>query len=158
MRIYWINQFSNGKLGMMARPKGNDWLEDEIKKLQLFNVNCVVSLLENHEIEDLDIEQEEKLCQKYGIQYINYPIPDRNIPDEKSYLRLISEIDNQLKSGQKIVVHCRMGIGRTSVICAGILIKNGIKSNEVFDILSEIRTLKVPDTQEQYDWIQRLDF
>lgn len=154
MRIYWIDTFEKGNIGMMARPKGNDWLEDEIRKLDMSGVNMVISLLENHEEVELDIEEEHNICQKYGIDYINFPIEDRGVPkDIDSFVRLISTIDQNLRDDKKIVIHCRMGIGRTSIVTAGMLIKNGYKAESVFDFLSKKRTLKVPDTDEQVEWI-----
>jgi len=156
MRIYWISEFASGDVGMMARPRGNDWLEDEIKKLKLNGVNCVVSLIEQSEIYELEIEKEEFYCNQNQIDFINYPIRDRGIPEKESFINLITELDRKLKNGEKIVVHCRMGIGRTSMVSAGILIMNGMNSNIVFDLLSEKRTLKVPDTEIQSDWIKRI--
>jgi hypothetical protein len=30
-RIYWIDDLESGQLGIMPRPRGGDWLEDEIQ-------------------------------------------------------------------------------------------------------------------------------
>lgn len=158
MRIYWVDAFEKGNLGMMARPKGNDWLEDEISKLNMLGVSMVVSLLEKHEEEELNIEEEQDLCRKYQMQYLNLPIKDRGVPDDVGvFIQLISSIDQGLKEGKKIVVHCRMGIGRTSMVTAGVLLKNGSQAESVFEFLSEKRTLMVPDIQEQVEWIKELE-
>ena len=154
MRIYWINEFAKGNVGMMARPRGNDWLEDEICKLKKLEVDTVVSLLEPNEIIELKLEKEKVICKKWGLEFINFPICDRAIPtDPNAFLKLISTIDTKLKDDKKIVVHCRMGIGRTSMVAAGLLIKNGAKLDIVFDLLSEKRTLNVPDTDQQKQWV-----
>lgn len=35
VKIYWLHNFENGsKLGIMARPRGNEWLEGEIISLK----------------------------------------------------------------------------------------------------------------------------
>ena len=55
-KIYWLHTFENAaKIGIMARPRGNDWLEDEIIHLKNQNVNVLVSLLERSEIEELNL-------------------------------------------------------------------------------------------------------
>lgn len=157
MRIYWINEFNKGNLGMMARPRGNDWLEDEIIKLKQFEVDTVISLLESDEIIELEIEKEKEICEKWKINFINYPIRDRDLPtDDRTYIELISKIDQKLKENEKVVIHCRMGIGRTSVVAAGVLIRNGINVDTVFGLLTEKRTLPVPDTDEQKQWVMKL--
>lgn len=153
MRIYWIDEFNKGNIGMMARPRGNDWLEDEIIKLKERDINCIVSLLERSEIYELEIEKEAFFCNKNGIDYINYPIKDRGIPEKKTFINLIIEIYKRVKQSEKIVIHCRMGIGRTSMVSAGVLIMNGTDPNIVFELLTKRRTLSVPDTHIQKDWI-----
>jgi protein-tyrosine phosphatase len=100
---------------------------------------------------------ESVLCRQNGIDFIRYPIKDRNVPkDLNSYLNLITEIDKRLDKGEKIIIHCRMGIGRTGITAASVLTKNGWEQNEVFKRLSEIRTLEIPDTQEQIEFIKEV--
>ncbi|WP_271766720.1 protein-tyrosine phosphatase family protein [Aquimarina algiphila] len=155
MRIYWTDILKKGNLGMMARPKGNDWLEDEIRALKNVEVNTIVSLLEKHEEITLEITEEAFFCKKYDIEYINFSIPDRGIPKEiDPFIALITHIDNQLKDHKKVIVHCRMGIGRTAMVVGAILIKNGIDPEYVFEHLSKTRTLTVPDTEEQKEWVK----
>lgn len=154
MRIYWIDILGRGKLGMMPRPKGDYWMESEIWKLKRAKVNTVVSLLEQRESLALGIQQEEKLCEKYGIHFINFPIKDRGTPeDTTSFFQLVDLINDRLTNGENVVVHCRMGIGRTALVSAAILIKNGYPIENIFAFLSEKRTLSVPDTEEQKEWI-----
>ena len=43
--IYWIKAAGPGKLAVMPRPRGGDWLEDEIRGLKRFGVDILVSLL-----------------------------------------------------------------------------------------------------------------
>ena len=154
MRIYWIENLPKGALGMMARPRGGDWLEDEIKQLNFQGIDMVLSLLENQESYDLDIQNEGKLCGENQIEFVNFPIEDRSVPDdERSFFELIENLENEVKDGKKIVVHCRMGIGRTSLVLSGLLIRLGFDPKNIFDFLSQTRTLEVPDTAEQINWI-----
>ncbi|MEL6823245.1 MAG: dual specificity protein phosphatase family protein [Calditrichota bacterium] len=154
MKIYWIDDIHNGTLGMMARPRGNDWLEDEIKKLKILDVKLVVSLLEEHEETELKLSEEQGYCKQNDIEFVSFPIADRGVPKNlKAYQKLVLKIDQRLKRNNKVVIHCRMGIGRTSVIAAGVLLKNGYEPNSVFKYLSEVRTFSVPDTEEQVNWI-----
>jgi hypothetical protein len=58
--IYWITD----SLAIMPRPRGNDWLEDEIISYRNYGVDIVVSLLESSEIYELEIEKEEFWCKE----------------------------------------------------------------------------------------------
>ncbi|MEM6297126.1 MAG: dual specificity protein phosphatase family protein [Bacteroidota bacterium] len=156
MRIYWLPIFEKGKIGMMARPRGNEWLSDEVFKLKNYGVDCVVSLLTPDEIMELELDEEKAFCQELGINFINFPIEDRSIPKQfNDFIRLISLLENDLKAGQRVVIHCRMGIGRTALVTAAILLRDGIAADEVFAHLSKVRGLSMPDTEEQKLWIKK---
>jgi protein-tyrosine phosphatase len=154
-KIYWLHAFHNAaKLGIMARPRGNDWLEDEINHLKNNNVGILVSLLEKDEIRELKLELEGEFCKAKAIDFINFPIPDISVPTQKDKVdALINTLTTQLNDGISVVIHCRMGIGRSSIIAAAILLKFGFKPMDIIDNISFIRGLKVPDTEEQLQWL-----
>ena len=47
---------------MMSRPRGGDWLEDEIKSLGTQKVDVIVSLLTQEEVLELELTAEGELC------------------------------------------------------------------------------------------------
>ncbi len=158
-KLYWIDKFENGgAIGIMARPRGNDWLTDEIKRLKDTGVTTVVSLLEKDEIQELGLRDEQRLCNQLQIDYINFPIKDRAVPTEQATVdKLVELLDNKVSEGQKVVIHCRMGIGRASLIAAAVLIKRGLITDIVIEKITQVRELQVPDTDEQVLWLKRLE-
>jgi len=154
MRIYWVDDLESGNLGMMARPRGGDWLEEEVKRLVMFDVSLVVSLLERAEEVELELQQEAAICNQYGIRFEALPIPDRGVPNGlNSFKTLVDTVCHTLKDGQKAVVHCRMGIGRSSLFAAACMVCLGANPDGIFQLLSAKRTLEVPDTKKQVDWL-----
>lgn len=154
--IYWINNLKIGenKIGTMARPRGNDWLDDEIRELKIKEVDCLVSLLEKSEEWDLGLQKEKKSCDKWGIEFISFPIKDVTTPKNvEEFTALAKALAGKIIENKKVVIHCRMGIGRASILAAATMINLGIKGEEVFGIISKYRKLKVPDTEEQKKWI-----
>jgi protein-tyrosine phosphatase len=153
VKIYWIETFANaGRLGIMARPRGNDWLDDDIASLKKQNVKHLVSLLESAEIEELGLKQEKYFCDMHGIDFPKFPIADRNIPNDESKINPFMDLlSAEIKHGYSIVIHCRMGIGRSSIIAGGILleIEHGLNAKQIFDRISTVRGLKVLDTEDQ---------
>jgi protein-tyrosine phosphatase len=158
-KVYWIAKVDDGAaLGIMPRPRGNDWLEDEIKQLRLNGVNTIISLLESEEILALGLENERKLCLQYNIDFINYPIQDRGVPnDQRTVNELIVKLKAKIDRGERIVIHCRMGIGRSSIIAAAVLMKGPVKATEIFDTISKRRGLQVPDTEAQIGWLRSFE-
>ena len=70
--IYWIPNEESSRLGIMPRPRGGDWLEDEIQSLQQQKVDVLVSLLTPEEIAELYLEEEEALCHAAGLQFLSF--------------------------------------------------------------------------------------
>jgi protein-tyrosine phosphatase len=159
VKIYWIETFTNAaRLGIMARPRGNDWLNDEIASLKKQNVNHLVSLLESTEIEELGLRQEKNICASYGIAFSNFPIPDRSVPNDDGKINaFINLMSSKIEEGCSVVIHCRMGIGRSSIIAGSILLEKGNQLNvkEIIDRISTVRGLKVPDTEDQILWLKK---
>lgn len=138
----------------MPRPRGNDWLGDEIKGLKIKGVDCLVSLLESNEIYDLGLIEEKELCLKEGIHFVNFPIKDVSVPNDKQdFIKLVLKLAERLQNSEKLVIHCRMGIGRSSLLASSIMIRLGADSGNIFDKISGHRELEVPDTEAQKAWV-----
>jgi len=154
VNIHWIEGVESGRLGIMPRPRGGDWLEDEIRSLMHSGVDVVISLLEREEVLELDLLEEQTLCLANGISFLSFPIPDRNVPSSKREASDFAQsILKLLGSGQSVVIHCRAGIGRSALIAACALTFDGIPANEAFERIERARGCSVPDTQEQRDWV-----
>jgi hypothetical protein len=70
--LYWICQVGEGRLGVMPRPRGGDWLFDELASLRELGVDVLISLLEGHEIDELVLGEEESACKANEIAFISF--------------------------------------------------------------------------------------
>jgi len=141
----------------MPRPRGGDWLSREIRALVDQKVDVLVSALSTYEVEELSLQDEARLCEKHGIEFRAFPISDRTAPliiDKGG--ELIKSIYAQMAEGKSIVIHCRLGIGRSGMLCAGVLIAGGASASNALSRVSEARGTEVPDTPEQKIWLARL--
>jgi protein-tyrosine phosphatase len=151
-RPYWITS----QLAIVPRPRGDDWLEDEMLALQHAGIDVVVSMLQEAEARQLALDQEASAAQKKGLRFINFPVPDRGVPlDTSSFTKFLEDLETQLALGKRVGIHCRACIGRASVTSASILIRSGMPSDRVWQQISTARGCPVPDTIEQRDWVNR---
>lgn len=140
----------------MPRPRGGEWLEDEIRGYAQFGVTTLVSLLEETEKKELSLGEEELFAQLQGIDFVSFPIPDRGVPASNSdFLKLTYNLTARIEQGQGIAIHCRAGIGRSGLLASAILVSSGTPSEEVFAVVSRARSFPVPDTQEQINWFHQ---
>ncbi len=150
-RIFWIEE----NLGIMSRPLGSDDLQEEIIHWKKLGIDTIVSFLTDEENEELDLEYERMDCRREGFEFIKFPIEDGDVPD--SYLKtkeLVISLAEKIRENQKVLLHSRGGIGRTSMIAASILVKNGLRIKDAFEVITKIRGIKVPDTEAQKTWVE----
>jgi protein-tyrosine phosphatase len=152
--LYWIEGPWAGRLAMAPRPRGGDWLDDEIAAWRRAGVNTVVSLLTPDEIASLNLSDEQRACASNGLQFVSFPIIDRSVPaSKKATLELLKDLFKQLAEGKNIVIHCRQGIGRSALIAIGLLNLSGSEPQTAIERVSASRELPVPETPEQRRWI-----
>jgi|ERR1044071_6112807 protein-tyrosine phosphatase len=152
--IYWIQGPWRGKLAIIARPRGGDWLEGEVEGWKEAGLNVVVSLLTSAEQSELDLTSETEIVKHNGLTYINFPIADYSVPGSKIPVQqLAAELNDQLSHGDRIGVHCRQGIGRSSLLAACVLVTSGESPRRAFELIEIARRVRVPDTAEQKEWV-----
>ena len=143
-----------GKLAVAARPRGNDWLEDDLHKWQVLGVTQVVSLLQDDEALQIGLEQEQKLCNQLGLKFRSFPIPDRGVPvDTEAFADLVGQLHDDVQQGQRIVIHCRQGIGRSGLLAASVLLSFEMPLNEALERITIARGVQVPETEQQRLWL-----
>jgi protein-tyrosine phosphatase len=152
--IYWVTEIYSARLATMPKPRGGDRLEDEIISLRGMGVAVLVSLLTDDEIIEVSLADEALHCANNRIEFLRFPIPDHSVPplNEKT-AGFIHELRERLAAGKSIAIHCRAGLGRSSMIAACVMVLAGIDPKSVFDLIGAARGFTVPDTQEQRDLV-----
>jgi len=104
--IYSIKEAAPNRIAIVARPRGGDWLCDELSALSREGIDVLVSMLTEEETNDLGLHRESGECEAAAIKFINLPIPDRSVPSDR---------DGFLRS---VGASCRNGESRTIPWCA----------------------------------------
>ena len=154
--IFFINGLDRGRLAIVLRPRGGDWLEDELRRIQGAGIQILASMLEPEEADELGLNDEAKLTANVGMEFFGFPIPDRTTPSEDSAFRIfVALLAGRVQSGQAVAVHCRGSIGRATVAAACTLIHLGWQPQDALALVEAARACAVPDTLEQREWILR---
>ena len=154
--LYWVPGLGAYRLALMARPRGGEWLRDEIRYWHNAHVKTVVSCLTKEEVSDLVLGEEPALCAEFGIRFRAFPIADRGTPTSgRDFAILLHELQAALELGQGVAIHCRAGIGRSGLVAGCLLHKLGIPFAEIFPRLTQARGVVVPDTAAQIAWVRQ---
>lgn len=152
--IFWIADIPVGRLAVLPRPRGGDWLEDEVKSLRQAGIDVLVSLLTADEVSELGLADEATCCAACGVQFFSSPISDRGIPaDSREACRFVRALTDLVDSGKAVAVHCRQGVGRSALVAACVLVALGSRPDAAFERIAQARGCPVPDTDEQCSWL-----
>jgi protein-tyrosine phosphatase len=154
---FWIDTASPLQLAIASRPQGGEWLQNDVRQLKDEGIDILVSLLSWEESRELDLDEEKAACASVGISFVNFPLPDRQVPPSRlGFLTFAQFVHKRASEGLRIGAHCRACIGRSSVLLATVMRLEGFTAKEAFSRISEARGLRVPDTFEQERWVSRL--
>src|SRR5262249_16210708 len=102
----------------------------------------------------LSLTKESDLVRRKGLTFINFPIADYSVPRSRGATRVfVKELRDQLSRGNKVGIHCRQGIGRSSLVAACVLVTLGGSYRHAFSEIESARGVAVPDTVEQKNWV-----
>lgn len=158
MNLYWIAS-DQIRLAIAPRPRGDEWLADDVRSLKEAGVDVLVSALTRSEAEELGLTSEEGCCRRSGLEFLSFPVEDRSVPAKlDTFDTLLNNLKQRLGNGKRVAVHCRAGIGRSAIIVACLLMRNGFSSKAAFLAIEKARGLSVPDTEEQRRWVEQYSF
>jgi protein-tyrosine phosphatase len=152
--VFWIDGDPPPGLAIVLRPRGGDWLDDELLRMRLNGVDVLVSMLEPDEAMELGLASEGPSAHLAGLTYLSFPIPDRHVPDDvRSFRQFVEGLAARVHAGERVGVHCRGSIGRSTVVAACALVHLGWKAIPALRAIEAARGAPVPDTPEQHEWI-----
>ena len=152
--VFWIEGTPSGGLAIVLRPRGDDWLNDELLRYKRSGVETLVSLLEPNEAIWLGLRDEGHIAEQVGMCFLSYPILDVHVPpDMDSFRAFVAGLADRLRAGERIGVHCRGSIGRSTVTAACTLNHFGWNAKGALRAIQAARGCVVPDTAEQLRWI-----
>jgi uncharacterized protein (TIGR01244 family) len=149
---YWINT----RLAIIPRPRGPELLDQDMLDAAKAGINVIVSLLPESEATELGLAREEEAATQAGLRFFRFPIADREVPDNvERFNALLANLVEALAAGQRVGIHCRACIGRSSVVAASLLIRSGLPPEKAWQKVEAARQFPVPDTREQREWVGR---
>jgi protein-tyrosine phosphatase len=128
----------SGELWLTGLPNNDLRLRRHLFEAAEKGVTQFVILTEYHEIRDLAPDYA-RLLSSDGLNFsvMRLPIRDFGVPESVPAFRLATHrIADALQSGERIVMHCRGGIGRTGLVAEAVLIELGVPPAEARSLVA----------------------
>ena len=155
-----------GKLGLTACPgvriaaraskrRAHRQADRDLDALYQWGANGVVTLTEEHELRALHLEHLPELIEMAGLWWTYLPIRDMQVPGDRFEIQWQSEgprIRRCLENGERVLVHCLAGLGRTGMVAARILIDLGCDPTTAIDQVRETGRMRI-QTKSQFQYV-----
>lgn len=132
-----------GDIGMTLCPGkrgdsigGHYWQRDlatDLGAILRWGAKVLVTAMEADELEVLGVANLGKSAMEMGLSWLHVPITDGDIPDQRFYESwpvTAPKLLQYLVSRNRIVIHCRGGLGRTGMVACFLLIEAGFTPPE----------------------------
>jgi ADP-ribosyl-[dinitrogen reductase] hydrolase len=151
----------DGVIGITFCPGKHDWFGDwarnldaDLDDIRNWGAQAVVTLIEEHEFDLLRVRDLPDGVTGRGMSWHHLPIRDVSTPNamfEEQWETVGEELCRRLRGGERVLVHCRGGLGRAGTIAARLLVDLGMDPDEAIAAVRRVRpgAMEVPE-QEAY--------
>ena len=169
LRIAEVNAPGGGVIGMTLCPgkvgPGNRYpwrrdLERDLDTLDAWSTRCLITLMELHELIAYQVQElGERAHARFGESgWLHLPIVDCATPDaawEAQWQSQGHKLHARLDRGERIVIHCLGGLGRTGLLACRLLVERGIPPRQA---LADVRAARpgAVETVAQEGYVMRL--
>ena len=138
---------------------GRTWaraLHADLQTIQAWGASAVLSLVEPHEFARLGVPDFAQAIARTPLQWWPVPITDMATPDGATLAAWRAQgpaLLQALNSGQRVLVHCAAGLGRTGMLVAKLLVVHGVSADEAIAQVRRARPGTI-ETEAQADWVR----
>jgi protein-tyrosine phosphatase len=118
--------------------------------------NRIVCLCEQQELEERYPGYVTWLSDNDGEAAIWFPIPDLHAPSVAEVQPLLLRLQQLVRAGHGVLMHCGAGIGRAGTLAAALLMHMGVRQAEALSIVAAARPLAGPEAGAQAELLDEL--
>lgn len=132
-------------------------LKRDLTAIQEWGATGVVTLNEEPELESLGLGDLGSQIVEAGFWWRNLPIMDMNVPVppfEENWQVEGQQIIASIAAGERVLLHCLAGLGRTGMIAARLLVDMGMSAEQAIVEVRRLRPRAI-QTSEQEEYVRK---
>jgi hypothetical protein len=137
-----------GRLAMSRAPGWTGDLHQELAQIRSEGIRSVLALIEDDDIRFWGMakcaDDYVAVVAEEGLALHRHPIPDHGVPASlPDFVATIAGLNDRLRGGESILVHCVAGIGRTGLATACSLVALGAELDEAVAIVRATNAFRI---------------
>lgn len=147
-----------GQLFLSALPGRFEPLARTQQNIAELGIDRVVCLVPLKEIEHKSPDYARAICSgSMLIPWEYFPIQDFGVsPAREAFLALARSLADRLENGEKILIHCSGGVGRSGTLAVSVLLASGLSLKEAQAIVREAGSQPETEAQQQLvHWVEQ---
>lgn len=143
--------------GALAAPGRGAALDTDLAGLCQWGASALVSLTETFELRLLGAAELPERSGAQGLEWWHLPIVDGAAPGgafEAAWTQAGPALHARLDAGERIVLHCHAGLGRSGAVAARLLTERGLTAAAAIRAVRRARPGAI-QTPEQERWVLR---
>lgn len=157
----------NGVVGLTFCPGkkarslyGAPWdrdLDTDLAAVRDWGASLIVTLMERFELDRFQVPDLPERARALGMSWAHLPIQDGGTPCDPFMTRwpeARADLIRRLAAGERVMIHCRGGLGRTGLLAALLLVDHG---SDPEDAIRNVRSARANtiENRAQEDFILR---
>jgi protein-tyrosine phosphatase len=132
-----------GRLLLHSMPGRFEAIERAWQQVKSEAVGAIVCLVEQHEIRVKSSHYAEALeSGTVPCSVLPFEICEGGVPEDRdSFWALANDVAKRLQSGERVLIHCAGGVGRTAMLAISVLLVLGEPMNEAESAVSRAGSL-----------------
>jgi protein-tyrosine phosphatase len=121
--------------------------------LTALGATTIACLTQRHELDDRYPNYVTWLEHHDGGRAVWFPVPDLHAPPVELVRPFVAEIARRLNDGERIVMHCAAGVGRSGTVATCVLMALGIEMEEALRLVAAHRPMAGPEVGAQRELV-----
>jgi protein-tyrosine phosphatase/nicotinamidase-related amidase len=159
LRVDWLPEelTAPGRLGLTILPGRRDWgrrLDEDVAALKAAGVTRLLSMVPEEELHRYGVDELLATFAAAGLRVHHLPVVDQRICSVEELQAAVRWLEEGLRSGERAVVHCVGGLGRSGMAAAALLRARGMDADAAIEAVRQARSPRALETAAQEQFVR----